>query len=122
MKIFLSATLLIFGAVTVFMSSAVLFDFCGIRAREGNFVPYIVWTNWLCGFLYLVTAYGIYREKKWTLYCLVTALVLLVTATTVLIIHIKNGGLYEMKTLGAIAFRTALTALFTVLTPKFIKR
>lgn len=122
MKIFLSATLLIFGAVTVFMSSAVLFDFFGIRAREGNFVPYIVWTNWLCGFLYLATAYGIYREKKWTLYCLVTALVLLVTATTVLIIHIKNGGLYEMKTLGAIAFRTALTALFTVLTPKFFKR
>lgn len=122
MKIFLSATLLIFGAVTVFMSSAVLFDFFGIRAREGNFVPFIVWTNWLCGFLYLVTAYGIYRQKKWTLYGLVTALVLLVTATAVLIIHIKNGGLYEMKTLGAIAFRTALTALFTVLTPKFIKR
>lgn len=122
MKIFLSATLLIFGAVTVFVSSAVLFDFFRIRAREGNFVPYIVWTNWLCGFLYLVTAYGIYRQKKWTLYGLVTALVLLVTATAVLIIHIKNGGLYEMKTLGAIAFRTALTALFTVLTPKFIKR
>ena len=122
MKIFLSATLLIFGAVTVFVSSAVLFDFFRIRAREGNFIPFIVWTNWLCGFLYLVTAYGIYRQKKWTLYGLVTALVLLVTATAVLIIHIKNGGLYEMKTLGAIAFRTALTALFTVLTPKFIKR
>ena len=58
-RIILLIFLLLFGAVTLFMSSSVLFDWFGIREKEGNFVTLIVWANLICGVLYLIAAFGI---------------------------------------------------------------
>lgn len=114
--------LVLFGLLTLFMSSSVLFDWFGIRAKEGNFVPFIVWANWLCGFLYLTAAYAILKSKTSSKIPLISALVILIIAYIGLFIHIDQGGLYENKTMGAMAFRIAVTTLFLLATIKFIKK
>ena len=121
-KTILLTFLILFGAVTIFMSSSVLFDWFGIRAKEGNYVPGIVWANFVCGILYLVAAYGIIRHQIWARFPLTIALLILILASIVLFIHIYNGGLYETKTIGAMAFRTGVTVLFLLITTKIFKK
>ncbi|MBF8456756.1 hypothetical protein IV494_06125 [Kaistella sp. G5-32] len=121
-KTILLIILILFGAVTLFMSSSVLFDWFGIRAKEGNFVPLVVWANWLCGILYLITAYAILKNQSWAKLPLIISLVILVIAYIGLFIHINNGELYETKTIGAMAFRMIVTALFLFTTIKILKK
>lgn len=111
----IAAILLVFTMLTLFMSSAVLFDWLGIREKEGHYVEYIVWTNFLCAWLYLPAIYGFLNNNKWTIYFLATALVILVIAFNALQLHIARGGDYETKTVRAMLFRIGLTLIFTLL-------
>jgi hypothetical protein len=46
-----SAILLtLFALITVFMSGSVIFDLFGIRAKEGNYMLFIVVSNFISGF------------------------------------------------------------------------
>ncbi len=112
LKNILLLSLILFGLITLFMSSSVLFDWFGIREREGNFVPFVVWANWICGFLYLGAAYHVVRHRKSARFPLLVAIVILLCADVLLFSHVNSGGLYETKTVGAMVFRTVLTAVF----------
>ena len=114
--------LTIFGLVTVFMSSSVLFDWFGIREKEGNYVPFVVIANFICGFLYLTSAFGIFKDKKWSPYLLILAFIILIITFIALYFHISSGGIYETKTVKALAFRTVLTLIFTITNFKIFKK
>ncbi len=120
-KTILLIFLILFGLVTLFMSSSVLFDWFGIRAKEGNYIPLIVWANWICGILYLITAFGILQKKSWVRIPLVASLIVLILAYMNLFTHITTGGLYETKTIMAMAFRIGITAIFLFTTIKIFK-
>lgn len=102
-----------FGLLTLFLSSSVIFDWFGIRAKEGNYVLFVVWANFISSVLYLVAAYGFIQSKKWTTKLLSTSVVVLIVAFFGLLLHIKGGGIYETKTVGAMIFRTVITIVFT---------
>jgi len=121
-KIILLAFIILFGLVTLFMSSSVIFDWFGMRAKEGNYVLFIVWTNLLCGILYLISAFAILKQKTWAKFPLIISLIILIFAYIGLFIHINNGGIYETKTVGAMAFRIGVTAIFLLTTIKISKK
>jgi len=118
----LASVLATFGLLTLFLSSSVVFDLFGIRAKEGNYVLFVVWANFISSLLYLVAVYGIIKNKKWTVPVLGASAIILILASTGLIFHIKAGGLYEVKTIGAIIFRTLLTFVFLILSYFLIYR
>ncbi|MEY8020885.1 hypothetical protein AB8P51_08645 [Muriicola sp. SD30] len=107
--------LMAFALLTLFLSSSVIFDWFGIRAKEGNYVPFVVWANFFCSWLYLLAAYGFIKLRKWTHKILVAAALILIIALIGLFFHINNGGLYETKTIGALIFRISLTLVFALL-------
>ncbi len=110
---YIIATLLAaFGLLTLFLSSSVIFDLFGIRAKEGNYVLFVVWANFLSSILYLVAAYGFIKDKKWTIKPLGISAIVLLVAFIGLFIHIDSGGIYETKTIGAMVFRIILTLAF----------
>lgn len=112
---------LLFGLITVFTSSAVLLDLFGVRAQQGNYVPFVVTGNLIIGFLYFLTAYGFYTQKEWTqplLFGIVSALVLLFSA---FLMHIYFGGIFETKTVYAFTFRILFTGLLGFLSWIFIR-
>ncbi len=104
-----------FGLVTLFLSSSVIFDLFGVRAKEGNYVLFVVWANFLSSILYLFAAYGFIKIKKWTIHLLGVSAILLIIAFIGLMIHINSGGIYETKTIGAMIFRITLTLVFSIL-------
>ena len=98
-----------FGLLTLFLSTSVIFDLFGIRAKEGNYVLFVVWSNFISSILYIFAAYGFIKNKKWTTSLLGISTLILITAFVGLKIHINSGGIYETKTIGAMIFRIAVT-------------
>ncbi len=109
--IFLAA----FGLITLFLSGSIIFDLFGVRAKQGNYVLLVVWTNFISSILYLIAAYGFIKTKKWTTFLMTTSLLLLIIAFIGLIIQINAGVNYETKTIGAMVFRITLTLIFSML-------
>lgn len=113
---FLFATLLAgFGLLTLFLSTSVIFDLFGIRAKEGNYVLFVVWSNFISSILYIFAAYGFIKNKRWTATLLVISTLILIAAFIGLKIHINSGGIYETKTVGAMIFRIAVTFVFAII-------
>lgn len=115
----LLAVLLLFGAITLFLSGSVIFDLFGMRAMEGNYVDFVVWANLVASILYIVTVVDFVRKKKWNWHYLAYSFVILVGATIALWIYIENGGIHEAKTVKAVVFRTIFTGI--LLLSSFIK-
>ena len=103
-----------FGLLTFFLSSSVIFDWFGIRAKEGNYVLFVVWANFISSIIYLFAVYGFIQSKKWTTKLLSASVIILLITFIGLLFHINSGGFYETKTVVAMIFRTTITALFTL--------
>ena len=104
-----------FGLLTLFLSASVIFDLFGIRAKEGNYVLFIVWSNFISSILYLIASYGFVTSKRWTAKLLGVSTIILITALIGLFYHINSGGIYETKTIGAMIFRISVTMVFAAL-------
>lgn len=111
-KYVVTTVLIAFALVTIFMSSAVLFDWFNIRTKEGNYIPFLVKTNLTAGFLYLIVAYGFINSRRWAFWAMLSIALLLFYAFMLSYVHIHTGGLYENRTLFAMIFRILFTLLF----------
>ena len=114
--------LTLFALLTLFMSGSVIFDLFGIREKEGNYVLFIVVTNFVAGLLYLLSAYGMFTSKPWTFRLLFMITGMLIIAFLGLMIHVNQGGIYEAQTIKAMIFRISLTAFITEITWKYISK
>ncbi len=112
----LLTVLVAFALLTLFLSTSVIFDLFGMRAKEGNYVLFVVWANWISSILYLLGAFRLLKLKSCAYKPLAVSFGVLVIALIGLFVHINNGGIYEIRTVGAMFFRTSLTALFTLFT------
>jgi hypothetical protein len=112
---FAAIALMMFALLTLFMSSSVIFDLFGIREKEGNYVLFIVVTNFLAGFLYFFGAYGLFTGRVWTTRLLTITTGILIVSFFGLLFHINSGGAYEAQTVKAMIFRISLTVVFVVL-------
>lgn len=103
----LAIVAILFGALTVFSGGTVIFSNEAARAA-GDYVPFVVWFNFLAGFAYIIAGIGLYRWQQWgvSLSMIIAAVTLLVFAG--LGIHVLQGGAFEMRTVMAMAFRFAL--------------
>ena len=113
--LYFSAVVLgLFGTLTLFMTTSVILDLFGIRAKEGNYVLFVVWSNFISGLLYLAAAFGFVKRKAWTVKLLGVATSVVLIAFVGLIVHINTGGIYENETVGAMIFRVILTLTFAI--------
>ena len=109
-----AAVLTGFGLLTLFLSASVIFDLFDIRSKEGNYVLFVVWSNFISSLLYLVAVYGLITSKKWTYKILGLSAIILTIAFIGFLFYIQSGGIHETKTVGAMVFRIALTVAFTL--------
>jgi len=109
-----SVIAVVFGVLTLKAGGSVIFNIGSLRQAEGNFVPFVLWFNFLSGFFYIAAGIGFWLQKRWSM-SLSIALVTSITLTYIVFgIHIFNGGLYEMRTVYAMTLRTALWAVISI--------
>lgn len=114
-RVFVSLIIALFALLTLFMTTSVIFDWFGIRALEGHYLPVVVWANFVCGFLYLISSWLLLKNDKRGFMLLLITVVLLALAFGALVMHIIKGDAYETKTVFALTFRIILSVIFTIL-------
>jgi hypothetical protein len=97
---------LVFGMLTIKSGGAVLFIDGPDRQAAGNYVPFVLWFNFLAGFAYLLAGVGLFMQKSWA-----PLLSILIAAATIIVfalfgLHILNDGAYETRTVLAMSLRT----------------
>ncbi len=110
-----------FTLLTLFLSTSVILDLFGIRAKEGNYVVFVVWANLFASLLYLWAILRSLKEHNNPALPLFIAIVILIVAQVGLHFHIDSGGIYEEKTVSALYFRMGVSVVFAVLI-NFFKR
>lgn len=121
-KYFSILFLVVFGALTVFLTSSVLLDLFGIREKEGNYVEFIVWINLFSGLLFLLTAFYFWKGKAVTTALLLGNVLLLMVGIIGLYFHIAAGGLYKIETVKGMLFRIISTTILALISFLLIQR
>lgn len=102
----LALAAVVFGLVTIVSGGRALFGSPEVRAALGHTVPFVLWFNFLSGFVYLVAGAGLLWRRRWAVYAS-----LFVAVSTFLVflafgIHVIGGGDYELRTVGAMTLRS----------------
>jgi len=101
---------LLFGLMTIKSGGSVLFIDGEARLAAGNYVPFVLWFNFIAGFFYVITGIGIYLRKKWAERAAIIITALTLTVFAALGFHILNGGEYEQRTVIAMCLRSFVWA------------
>lgn len=102
---------LAFGMVTIIRGGSVLFDIGGARGAAGHIVPIVLPLVFLTGFLYVGGGIGLLARAKWSGAAFLAALALLIVAGVGMVLHMRQGLPYEVRTTRALPFRTLVTVL-----------
>ena len=98
----------VFGVMTVISGLAVLFGGDSTAKLAGDYVPFVVWFNFFAGFFYIAAGVQLWRGST----SAVRLSLAIALATLIVLglfgVHVLGGGSYEMRTVIALNFRSAL--------------
>ena len=106
---------MIFGVMTVFSGGSVLFGPAEAREWAGSYIRFVVWFNFLAGGAYVAAATGLWLRKKWAAHLSILIMVATAVAATGFSIVVLRGEAFEMRTVGALAFRFIFWAAVALL-------
>lgn len=98
---------LAFGLLTLKSGGGVLFQE-GPRLAAGDYVPFVVWFNFLAGFAYIAAAVGLWRWERWAARLAAAIAILTLAVFAAFGLHVLAGGAFEMRTVGALTLRLAV--------------
>ena len=90
----MTAIAVAFGLLTIKSGGSVLFVDGIAREEAGNYVPFVLWFNFLAGFAYLLAAAGLFMRKNWAAWISIFIAVSTIVVFVLLGLHILNDGLY----------------------------
>ncbi|BAN35270.1 hypothetical protein SCD_n01447 [Sulfuricella denitrificans skB26] len=95
-----------FGLLTIKEGGTILFGGEAARTAAGNYVPFVLWFNFLAGFAYVIAGTGLWLQQRWAVWLAIA----IATATALTFaafgIHVAFGGAYEPRTVIAMSLRT----------------
>ena len=103
-----------FGLLTLKSGGEVLFIDGAGRAAAGNYVPFVLWSNFLLGFLYILAGVGIWMQKRWAAWLAILIALITLTVFAAFGWHINNGGLYEARTVKAMILRSGVWSFIAI--------
>ena len=100
-----------FGLLTVVAGGATLLG----GVAMGAVVPFVLWFNTLAGPAYVVAGLGLWQGRRWAF-----PLSLAIFVATLLVfagfgLHVVQGGAFEMRTVVAMALRSAVWGAMAVI-------
>ncbi len=102
----LTAIAVLFGLLTILSGGQVLFGGSSSQKAAGNYVPFVVWFNFLAGFVYLAAGAGIWVHQRWAVWLSLLIVITTIIVFTIFGLHILEGGGYEKRTVAAMGLRS----------------
>lgn len=97
-----------FGLLTLKEGGTVLFGDSAARLAAGNYVPLVLWFNFIAGFAYVIAGLGLWLQKNFAVWLAVGIAVASLFMFMLLGGYIYNGGAYELRTVIAMALRSTV--------------
>ena len=97
---------LIFGLLTIKSGGQVLFGGSSFQKAAGNYVPFVLWFNFIAGFVYLLAGIGIWMRQHWSVWLSLLIAMATIIVFVILGLHIFEGGKYETRTVAAMSLRS----------------
>lgn len=110
----LTVIAVLFGMLTIISGGQVLFGDESYQQSAGNYVLFVVWFNFLAGFVYVVAGAGIWIRKSWAVWLSLVIAIATIIVFAVLGMHILKGGGYEIRTVGAMSLRSIIWIIIFV--------
>src|SRR4030067_955903 len=110
------------GVVTFLTGGRALFGSLETRADFGNAVPFVLWFNFLAGFVYIVAGVGLLLCRHWAVY---TSLFVAVSTILVFVafgVHVIGGGAFARRTIFALTIRSLFWIAVTILSIRAMKK
>lgn len=104
-----------FGLLTIREGGAVLFFDGQARVAAGNYVPFVLWFNFLAGFAYVIAGVGLWMHQRWATWLAVTITVATALMFLAFGVHVYFGGAHEQRTVIAMSLRTLVWAVIAVI-------
>ena len=104
-----------FGLLTIKEGGMTLSGDEAAVSAAGNYVPFVLWFNFLAGFAYVIAGAGLWMRQRWAVWLAVA-----IAAATALVfaafgVHVISGGLYEKRTVIAMSLRTLVWVTIAVI-------
>jgi len=112
----------VFGLASIKSGGSVLFIDGSFRENVGNYIPFIVWFNFLFGFIYVVAGVGLWWQKPWAVWVSLFITITTLIVFSILMNYIVSGELYEPRTVYAMIFRLFVWVLITIVSHTRIHR
>ncbi len=106
----ISAIAIAFGLLTIKEGGAVLFVDGAGREAAGNYVPFVLWFNFLAGFAYIIAGVGLWARQPWAAWLAVATFAGTALTFAAFGMHVYAGGAFEQRTLIAMSARTLVWA------------
>ena len=100
-----AAVAVTFGVLTILSGGRVLFGGPAAQEAAGNAVSFVLWFNFLSGFVYVLAGVGLALGRRWGTMLAILLAVAVATVFVLFGVHVFRGGAYEMRTLGAMTLR-----------------
>ncbi len=122
MRWMIATVAVLFGVITIKSGGQVLFGDETYRVAAGDYVPFVLWFNFIAGFIYMIAGVGIALSEQWSVW-----LSLLIAASTLLLfaafgLHIYGDGAYETRTVMAMTLRSGVWVVIFILAYRNILR
>lgn len=116
----ISAVAVVFGLLTIREGGAVVLGDPAARQAAGQYVPFVVWFNFLAGFAYVLSGIGLWFRQRWA-----AGLAFAIAATTLVVfvafgIHVANGGVYEVRTAIAMSLRSVVWLAISIVAYRLV--
>jgi hypothetical protein len=118
----LSIVAILFGLMTIKEGGGVLLGDEAAVAAAGNYVPFVLWFNFLSGFAYIAAGVGLWLQQRWAVWLAVAIAVAIALTYAALGLYINSGGAYEQRTVLAMSIRTAVWFVIAGVTTHILLR
>ncbi|MEO9825918.1 MAG: hypothetical protein ABJF50_16015 [Paracoccaceae bacterium] len=112
---------IVFGVLTVFSGGLALFGGDDARAAVGDAVPFVLWFNFLAGFAYVIAGIGLFLRHQPAVWLSIGIAVATALVGVALSVHVLQGGLFEMRTVGAMILRTGVWVVISIAAWRYVR-
>ena len=119
----LSIVAVLFGLLTIKEGGAVLLGDEAAVAAAGNYVPFVLWFNFVAGFAYVIAGAGLWMQQRWAVWLAVAIAAATALTFAAFGAHMVSGGAYEQRTVIAMSLRTfTWVAIATIAWRRLLQR
>lgn len=104
-----------FGLLTIKEGGMTLMGNEEAVSVAGNYVPFVLWFNFLAGFAYVIAGVGLWRQLRWAVWLAVVIAVATALVFAAFGMHVMSGGLYEKRTVVAMSMRTLVWLIIAMI-------